>query len=169
MGIRCWHKCKIMRNNVLMIGLTLYLLGCSSKEKEPPLKRIDFIRSVSKRNELQTDLKKGEYLTFKFLNLYYKTETDTSDYSRALYITVPAADTSFSFVKDSTHSFKHLVADCRGLCPDINIEDIKDAEINGRLIGKEKWFIEAKTKHFDFKRVIPLTFNVLEKETINLK
>ena len=60
------------------------------------------------------------------------------------------------------------MANCKGLCGDIKIEEIDSAEIGGRLIGRNKWQIEAKTKYFDFKRVIPLEFNTLESETIRM-
>lgn len=107
-------------------------------------------------------------MTFKFLNIYYNSDLNTSDYSRALFITIPAGDSVFTFKSDSTHLFRHMVSDCRGLCGDINIEEIDSAEINGRLIEDDRWEIEAKTKYFDFKRTVPLVYRTLEKETIRL-
>ena len=158
----------IMKKNTVTALLLFCLLSCDSKEEANKLKRIDFVSAVSKEYEQRIDLKEGEYLTFKFLNLYYIDDTDSSDYSRTLFITIPAGDSAFTFKSDSTHLFRHMVSDCRGVCGDIRIEEIDSAEISGKLIGNDKWLIEAKTKYFDFKRVIHLEFNSLENETIRL-
>jgi len=157
-----------MSNNLLIASFLLCFLSCSSKEDKIQLKRVDFIQAVSKEYKNRIYLKSGEYLTFRFLNQYYNTDSDTSDYSRSLFITIPATDTVFTFKNDSTHLFQHLVTNCRGLCPDIEIEEIKSGKISGKLIEKDKWQINAKTKYFDFKRVIQLTFKTLEVETIRL-
>lgn len=157
-----------MKKNLAVILILICLSSCNSKNETNEIKRIDFIRSVSKDYESRIELKEGEYLTFKFLNFYYKTDTDTSDYSRALYITIPVNDTAFTLKNDSTHLFQHIVANCRGLCGDINVEEIDGAEISGRLIEKDRWLIEAKTKYFDFKRTVPLVYKTIEKESIKL-
>lgn len=156
----------IMKKNTVIVLLLFCLLSCDSKEGANQLKRIVFVSAVSKEYEQRIDLKEGEYLTFKFSNLYYIDNTDSSDYRRSLFITIPANDSAFTYKKDSTHLSQHLVADCRGVCGDIRIEEIDSAEISGKLIGNDKWLIEAKTKYFDFTRVIHLEFNTLEKETI---
>ena len=157
-----------MEKNLAILALMVCLLSCNSRSETNQIKRIDFIRSVSKKFESRVELKEGDYLKFKFLNFYYKNDTDTSDYSRALYITVPVNDTAFTFKNDSTHLFQHLVTDCRWPCHKIRIEEIDSAEITGRLIGKDKWIIEAKTKYFDFKKTIPLVYKTTERETIRL-
>ena len=156
-----------MKKNPAIITILFCLLSCNNRNETNQLKRIDFIKSVSKEYESKLELKQGEYLIFKFLNLYYKNDTDTSDYSRALFITVPVNDTAFTFKNDSTHKFIHAVSDCRGLC-DIKTEEINSAEIKGKLMDKERWLIEAKTKYFEFKRTIPLVYKTLEIETIRL-
>ena len=157
-----------MKKNLVVSAILICLLSCTSWKENNQLKRIDFLKRVSKDYETRVGLKEGEYLKFHFLNLYYKNDTDTSDYGRALHITIPVNDTAFTFKNDSTHLFQHLVTNCRGLCSDIKIEEIDSADIRGRLIGKDRWLIEAKTKYFDFKRTVPLVYKTIEKETIKL-
>lgn len=155
-----------MKKNLFISVILLFLLGCDRSHESNKLKRIDFITAVRKEENHPPDLAEGEYLTFTFLNLYYVKDTATEDYTRSLSITIPVNDTTFTFGNDSTHLFRHLISDCGNLCPDIKIEEIEDAEITGKLIGKDKWQIEAKTKYFDFRKVVDSELKNLVKETV---
>lgn len=95
-------------------------------------------------------------------------DTDTCDYTRALYITFPVRDSLFFFKQDSTHLFRHIVSNVRREFPTPSVEEIDSAQITGKMLEKGRWEIEAKTKYFDFKRIITVIPGKIERTTIKL-
>ncbi|GAA4307260.1 hypothetical protein [Nibribacter koreensis] len=154
----------------LYVGLllaSLLFITCKKKSDNKIPVRIDFFQAVQIDKEVRNPkLKQGKYITFKFYQFFYRTNSDTSDYSRSLRITIPLSDTSFFYQTDSTHFFEQVVSNCRGLCSDFKTEPLNNANITGRKIATDKWHIVAETKYFNFKRFIHIKKGHFEKETI---
>ena len=160
---------KAMNRSLYLALLWCISLGCTNQEKEGRLQQIEFLQAVRKQEKHgEIRLRDGEYYTFSFFQNFYLFDTDTCDYSHALYITFPVKDSLFSFKNDSTHLFQHIVSNVRGEFYTPSAEEIDSAQITGRLLEKGRWEIAAKTKYFDFKRIVTVIPNSTEREAVKL-
>jgi hypothetical protein len=78
----------------------------------------------------------GEFLRFTISKNFYTDYTDTSTYRRTLSISIPARDSTFTFpTNQPRQDFKLLKSDCRGLCADIKMEELKEGHILGKRLN----------------------------------
>ena len=171
-----FRQSDVMYNYNMTLKLILPLimtmaLSCERPTKTNYIKRIELVYSARKIDQINK-LSRGKPIAGDFLNLmiskvFYTDQTDTSAYSRTISVTIPDQDTAFSLSNsDSIRNFILLKQDCRGLCADINMKEIKEGRILGKRLDNLTWKVIIEHKEFSLDTTLKFKMNQLQKATI---